>query len=107
MSDDPIAKAIESLPDEPIAPKLAADVLRKARLSLEAEKSAISRLDHFLMDKLMPAALSAVVVWYGFGLVDFFERTYGSSAPENRSAAAEVEVPGELVEHPVEIAVVE
>jgi hypothetical protein len=89
QNSDPIEKAITSLPDEPIAPRLAAEVQQKARLHLEADRGFAWRLDHFMMDQLMPAALSAVLVGYGFGLVDYFQKTYvNESVPVNASASA-------------------
>ncbi|MDI1443308.1 hypothetical protein [Polyangium sp. 6x1] len=75
--EDPIVRAIESLPDAPIAPALARDVAAKARLALEAKTSLSSRLDHFFMDRLMPAALGALALGYAAGLIEFYGRVYG------------------------------
>ncbi len=74
--NDPIVRAIESLPDTPIAPKLARDVAEKARLALEAESSVWSRVDRFFIDALMPAALGALTLGYAAGLVEFYGRVY-------------------------------
>ena len=82
-----IEKAIKSLPDEPIAPKFAAEVQQKARLHLEANRGFAFRVDQFVMDQLMPAALSAVLIGYGFGLVDYFHKTYVN---ENASVTVSV-----------------
>lgn len=90
MSDNPIEKAIASLPDEPLAPERQNQILRLAQTALEAEKSKFARFDHFMMDKLMPLALSTFVIWYGVGLVSFLKRTYMNDGNDQRAAATEM-----------------
>lgn len=82
MSDDPIQRAIASLPDEPLGPERQRHVLRLAQAALEAEKSVFARADHFMMDKLMPMAFAAFIVGYSVGLVDFLKRTYMSDGKD-------------------------
>jgi hypothetical protein len=75
-NEDPIAKAIESLPDEPISPALARNVGRNARAALEGESHFWVRFDRLWMDRLMPVALGSSALVYMLGLVDFLGRTY-------------------------------
>lgn len=76
MTTDPIQQAIDQLPDEKISPKRAQDIQRRARFHFEGRDPIGSRVDRFLMDRFMPAMLSAVVVWYGIGLIQYFQRIF-------------------------------
>jgi len=80
-NDDPIAKALLALPDEKVSPKIAAEVYRSARRTLELETSVWSRFDRLWMDRLMPAALFVMVAGYSVGFVDFLHRAYPGAEP--------------------------
>lgn len=87
MRDDPIARALEALPDEKISPKLAEDVRRSAKKAFEGEGHFWFRFDRFFMDRLMPAALVVVVAVYAVGFVDFLRRTYPGAEPKTVASA--------------------
>jgi hypothetical protein len=75
-ADDPLAKELAHLPDDPLDPRAAAAVLRHARGVLEEEGRLIARLLRLWTGVLLPAVLLTCAVVYTWGAVQTIEAIY-------------------------------
>lgn len=73
---DPIADKLARLPDEPLDPRAAAAVLRRARGVLADEGRAVVRLQRFWTGVLLPAVLLGCALVYTLGALQTIERVY-------------------------------
>lgn len=73
---DPIADKLARLPDEPLDPRAAAAVLRRARGVLANEGSASVRLQRLWTGVLLPAVLLGCALVYTVGALETIERVY-------------------------------
>ena len=73
---DPVADKLAKLPDEPLDPRAAAAVLRRARGVLADEGRAVARLQRLWTGVLLPAVLLGCALVYTVGAVDTIERVY-------------------------------
>ena len=73
---DPIADKLARLPDEPLDPRAAAAVLRRARGVLANESSAVVRLQRLWTGVLLPAVLLGCALVYTLGALQTIERVY-------------------------------
>lgn len=73
---DPIADKLAKLPDEPLDPRAAAAVLRRARGVLADEGRGVARLQRLWTGVLLPAVLLGCALVYTVGALETIERVY-------------------------------
>jgi hypothetical protein len=76
LDHDPLANTLARLPDDPLPPRAAAAVLRRARGVLVDEGRPTAKLQRFWSGVLLPAVLLACALVYSVGAVQTIERVY-------------------------------
>lgn len=79
MNDDPLAQKLAALPDDPLDPRAAAAVLRRARGTLVEEGRPAARLARTFSSRVLPAMLVACALVYAWGAVLTLGQVYVAS----------------------------